>query len=88
MTGGYVECEDRMDTKLSNVNRHLARIVVAMAAIFAIAVTLLATITGETLLLVGTAFGLAAAGYAMQVARQPSTHLLDVRTERRHPIAA
>lgn len=77
-----------MDTKLTTVNRHLARAVIAIAAVFSVGVTLLATITGETLLLVWTAFGLAAAGYAMQVARQPSTHLLDIRTERRHPIAA
>lgn len=76
-----------MDSKLSTVNLHLARIVVAVAAIFAVAVTVLATMTGQTLLLIGTAFGLAAGGYAVQVARQPSTQLIEVRT-RRHAAAA
>jgi hypothetical protein len=39
--------------------------------------------TGEATLLVGSAFGLASAGYAMQVARQPSPHVVHVRTERK-----
>jgi hypothetical protein len=76
-----------MDTTLKTVNQNLARIVFAVAAIFSVSVTLLATMTGEMLLLGGTAFGLAAGGYAMQVIRQPSGQLLELRT-RRETVAA
>jgi hypothetical protein len=72
-----------MDSKLPIINVHLARIVLALGAIFAVAVTGLAALTGEATLLMGSAFGLASAGYAMQVARQPSPHVVHVRAERK-----
>ncbi|HVR33222.1 MAG TPA: hypothetical protein VMS74_11010 [Acidimicrobiia bacterium] len=71
-----------MDTKLKSVNQNLARIVFAVAAIFSVSVTLLATMTGEILLLGGTAFGLAAGGYAMQIIRQPSGQLFELKAQR------
>ncbi len=75
-----------MNSKLSVVNVHLARLVFVTAAIFAVSVTLLATLTGETTLLLGTALGLASAGYALQVSRQPKVEVVAVR--RRHPATA
>lgn len=71
-----------MDTKLATINPYLARAVLTVAAVFATAVTLLAALTGETLLFVGTAFGVLAGGYAMQVLRTPSVELTAARAER------
>jgi hypothetical protein len=72
-----------MDSKLPTINVQLARIVIAVGAIFALSVTGLAAMTGEMSLLMGTALGLASAGYAMQVARQPSAHVVHLRPERK-----
>ena len=71
-----------MDTKLAAINPYLARAVLTVAAVFATAVTLLAALTGETLLFVGTAFGVVAGGYAMQVLRTPHLELTEARAER------
>ena len=58
-----------MEAKLSAINVHLARIVFIVASVFSIAVTLLAGMTGETLLLMATAVGVASAAYAVQIMR-------------------
>ncbi len=71
-----------MDTKLEAINPYLARAVLTVAAVFAIAVTLLATLTGEIMLFVGTAFAVAAGGYAMQVLRATRPEITGVRAER------
>ena len=71
-----------MDSKLAAINPYLARAVLTVAALFATAVTLLAALTGETLLFVGTAFGVLAGGYAMQVLRTPALGRTTSRTAR------
>ena len=71
-----------MDTKLAAINPYLARAVLTVAAVFATAVTLLAALTGEFMLFVGTAFGVAAGGYAMQVLRTPALQLREAGAER------
>lgn len=69
--------------KLTNVNLHLARAVLVAATLFALAVTALAAFTGETMLLLGTALGAAAGGYALSVARKPAGELVELRDTRR-----
>lgn len=71
-----------MDTKLAAINPYLARSVLTIAAVFATAVTLLAALTGEPVLLVGTAFGVIAGGYAMQVLRTPAVELSRASVDR------
>lgn len=71
-----------MDSTLATINPYLARAVFTVSAVFAVAVTLLATFTGERILLIGTAFGVVAGGYAMQVARSHRTPLIEVPAER------
>jgi hypothetical protein len=71
-----------MDTKLAAINPYLARAVLTSAAVFATAVTLLAALTGENLLFVGTAFGVMAGGYAMQVLRTPRLEFNEAGAER------
>lgn len=56
---------------LTTVNRHLARLVLAVGAAFALGAIGLTIVTGEVAMLLGTALGLASAGYARQVL-QPS----------------
>jgi hypothetical protein len=71
-----------MSRKLTTLNLHLARAVLVTAVIFAVSVSVLATMTGETFLFAGTAFGVAAAGYALIVSRQPSTQLVQIQSDR------
>jgi hypothetical protein len=71
-----------MNEKLTTVNLHLARVVFVTAALFSVLVTLLATFTGETMLLMGTAFGIGAGGYALQLWRRPQTTAIQVRLDR------
>jgi hypothetical protein len=71
-----------MDSKLAAINPYLARAVLTVAAGFATAVTLLAALTGDTVLFVGTAFGVIAGGYAMQVLRRPALQRHESRAER------
>ena len=71
-----------MSQKLTTLNLHLARAVLVAAVIFALTVSLLATMTGETFLFAGTAFGVAAAGYALIVTRQPSAQPIRIHSDR------
>ena len=76
-----------METKLTTLNQHLARAVLVASTLFAVSVTLLAALTGETALFLGTAFGVAAGGYGLFVARKPSGELVQLRPSR-HTVAA
>ena len=70
-----------MDTTLAAINPYLAKAVLLFAATFSGAVTLLATLTSEPNLLIGTAFGVVAGGYAMQVLRPQRVELTAQRAE-------
>lgn len=61
---------------LTTFNLHLARAVFAAAALFSVAVTTLAAMTGEPSLIAGTALGVGAGVYALAVARKPSGELV------------
>ncbi len=71
-----------MSRKLTALNLHLARAVLVAAVMFAVLVSVLATMTGDTFLLAGTAFGVAAAGYALLVSREPSTQPIRIHSNR------
>lgn len=61
---------------LKTFNLHLARTVFVAAALFSVAVTILAALTGEPSLMAGTALGVCAGAYALAVARKPSGELI------------
>lgn len=65
-----------MDSRLEGFNQNLARVVFVAAALFAVSVTLLAAMTGETGLFAGTALGVGAGAYALAVVRKPSGELV------------
>lgn len=72
-----------MEAKLETVTAHLARVVFVAAVVFSLSVTLLASLTGVMTLLLGTAFGVATAGYAAQVMQaRPRTVAIRLDTER------
>jgi hypothetical protein len=79
--------EECMETKLTTLNLHLARAVLVASAVFAVSVTLLAAVTGETVLFLGTGLGVAAGAYALVVARKPSGEFVQLRPSR-HTVAA
>jgi cytochrome bd-type quinol oxidase subunit 1 len=71
-----------MSQKLPTLNLHLARAVLVAGAIFALSVSALAALTGETFLLAGTAFGVTATAYALIVTRQPTSQLIRIHSDR------
>ena len=76
-----------MEARLSVINRHLAKAVFVAAATFSVLVTLVAAMTGQTLLLLFTAVGVASAAYAVQVIQPDAVEGADVITLRRGDIA-
>jgi hypothetical protein len=76
-----------METKLTTLNLHLARAVLVASALFAVSVTLLAALTGETVLFLGTGLGVAAGAYALAVVRKPSGEFVQLRPSR-HTVTA
>jgi len=71
-----------MNAKLGTINTFLARAVFVTSVVFSLSVTVLAAMTGETVLLMATAFGIATAAYSVQVL-QPSSvgNTFAIRTE-------
>lgn len=61
-----------MHAKLGTINKYLARAVFVASVVFSLGITMLAAVTGDRTLLIGTMFGIAAAAYSVQVL-QPSS---------------
>jgi hypothetical protein len=73
---------------LATVNRHLARLVLATGAAFAVGALGLTILTGEVAMMLGSALGLTSAGYARQALLSSHATVERVVSGRRIAVAA
>lgn len=72
---------------LSTFNVHLARTVIVAAALFAVAVSVLAMLTGQFSLLIGAAFAVVSAAYGLTIVRKTPAEVVSMQRAKQ-PVAA